>query len=82
MVGAPSVLSHCILSVQKLPMCQGETALPKGLTPATPSDKAETHLQESQSRAKIPWGFADALGCSSAAREKAGAEVLHLRVSS
>lgn len=75
MMGTPSVLSHCNLSVQKLPVCQAETALLKGLTLAMPSDKAETHLQESQSRAKIPQGFADALGCSSMAREKTGTEL-------
>lgn len=67
---APSVLSRCISMVPKLPMCQGEKALPKGLIPATPSDKAEAQLQESQSRAKIPLGFASTLACSSVAREK------------
>lgn len=49
-----------------------------------PSGYTETHLQLSQSTAKIPGGFADALGLCSMAREQVGAvraEGLQLGVS-
>lgn len=73
--GCSECLSNCILGALKPPVFHGETPLPKGLAAAMPSDKVEAHLQESQGRAKIPRGFADTLGCSSVAREKADAEL-------
>lgn len=73
--GSSQCLTNCILGALKLPVFHGETPLPKGLAAAMPADKVEAHSQESHSRARIPRGFADTLGCSSMAREKAGAEL-------